>query len=174
MSAFENAQLPAKVRFLKKLTSSRHHHGKKTLYQHLCNVYAYLESQSCPEELRDAGLFHSIYGTEFFTFHSGAITRDVVRGYIGEYAEELVYIFCGLRRERFESIVNNTLALTAKQHLDLCWLEYANCWDHQDHRNVEMRMANLKKMEILSQVIPTLTRASIDTSPLAPLSVFVT
>ena len=75
-----------KFEFLKELTSnSKHLH--KSFYEHLFNVYTYLKEQNLPEEVCDAGLFHSIYGTESYDFNSNRITRDVVRGYICEYAE---------------------------------------------------------------------------------------
>ena len=140
-----------KFTFLKELTSEKHHHGETTFYQHLFNVYSYLKSQSCPPHVCDAGLFHAIYGTQFFSFESDVVTRDVVRSYIGEYAEELVHIFCSLKKERFRSIVTNTPARGARQFLDLLWLEYANAWDHKEYPRAQ------KKMEILSQVMTHLT-----------------
>jgi hypothetical protein len=142
--------VPDKFAFLQELTSAKVHHGERSFYQHLFNVYSYLKSQSLPDEVCDAGLFHSIYGTEFYRFQSTAITREVVRGYIGEYAEELVHIFCGLRKNRFGSIVHNTPGWGVRQHLDLCRLEYANFWDGRDYRNFE------KQMEILSQTMARL------------------
>ncbi|KAF2105679.1 hypothetical protein BDV96DRAFT_592108 [Lophiotrema nucula] len=136
--------------FLKELTSADEYHGEKSFYQHLFNVYSYLKSQSLPDEVCDAGLFHSVYGTEFYHFQSATITRDVVRGYIGEYAEELAHIFYRLRKDRFASIVNNTPRWGVRQHLDLCRLEYANFWDGKEDRNVQ------DQMEILSQTIARL------------------
>jgi hypothetical protein len=137
----EHQSLPKdKFEFLKDLTSAEEYHGVKTFYQHLCNVSNFLKSQSLPQEISDAGLFHSVYGTEFYHFQSSSITRDVVRGYIGEYAEELVYIFCGLRKDRFLSILNNTPGWSEQKHLDLCRLEYANFWDGKEDRDVKYQM----------------------------------
>ena len=151
-----------KFTFLKQLTSVLKHHGKKSFYQHLFNVYGYLKSQSLSEDVCDAGLFHAVYGTEFYDFQSAAITREVVRGYIGEYAEELVHVFCGLRNGRFRSIVHNTPAWSAKQHLDLCWVEYANLWDHKDFRDVN------GKMETLSQTIRRLETVAVEQTDFLP------
>src|ERR1700748_468494 len=89
-------------------------HGKKSFYQHLFNVYTYLKEHGAPEEVCDAGLFHSIYGTESYEFQNDRITREVVRGFIGDYAEELVHIFCSTK-DRFKVIVNNTMGLSARQ-----------------------------------------------------------
>ncbi|KAK5997617.1 hypothetical protein PT974_02981 [Cladobotryum mycophilum] len=148
----EEHQPPAKDKFsfLKELTSAEEYHGEKSFYQHLFNVYSFLKSQSLPDEVCDAGLFHSVYGTEFYHFQSTSITRDVVCGYIGEYAEELAYIFCGLRKDRFGSILNNTPGWSERQHLDLCRLEYANFWDGKEDRDVQ------SQMDLLSQTIARL------------------
>lgn len=141
----DSSQTPDMFEFLKELTSTKKHY-KKTFYQHLYNVYCYLKAQSLPEEVCNAGLFHSIYGTEFYDFQSAAITRDVVRGYIGEYAEELVYIYCGLRKDRFRSIINNAPGWGAQQHLDLCRMEYANFEDVKENPVVWDRMERLRQV----------------------------
>lgn len=139
-----------KFAFLRELTSADEYHGEKSFYQHLFNVYSYLKSQSLHNEVCDAGLFHSVYGTEFYHFQSATITREVVRGYIGEYAEELAHTFCSLRKDRFGSIVHNTPGWGVRQHLDLCHLEYANFWDGKEDRDVQ------DQMNLLSQTIAQL------------------
>ncbi len=83
--------------------------AKKSFSQHLFNVYSFLKSQSLPDEVCDAGLFHSIYGTEFYHFQSAGITRDVVRGYVGEYAEELAYILSSAVSGRIASAPSSTI-----------------------------------------------------------------
>ncbi|KAH8807635.1 hypothetical protein F5884DRAFT_789731 [Xylogone sp. PMI_703] len=133
-----------KFEFLEELTSSSKHLNK-SFYDHLFNVYTHLKESELPEEVCNAGLFHSIYGTEFYHFHNNRITRDVVRGYIGEYAEELVHIFCGLKKDRFQCIVNNSLGLSKGQHLDLCYVEFANLWDQKEHGRLEARLDILIK-----------------------------
>lgn len=93
-----------KFQFILELTENIQHRGKP-FYQHLLNVFMYLKVHlKCSDEICDAGLFHSIYGTEFYNFHklqrSGGVvdasTRDVVKNIIGEYAEvgRLVANFC--------------------------------------------------------------------------------
>jgi len=119
-----------KFAFLQEITGTQKHRNK-TFYQHLFNVYTYLKEHGAPEEVCDAGLFHSVYGTEFYEFQDGRITREVVRGFIGDYAEELVHIFC-TTKERFKVIVNNTMGLSARQARDLCCIEFANKWDQRN------------------------------------------
>lgn len=73
-----------------------------------------------------------------------------MRGYIGEYAEELVHIFCGMRKGRFNAIVNNTQGLSKQQHIDLCHVEFANLWDQNKDGDLDA------KMDILNQTIARL------------------
>lgn len=138
-----------KFAFLQELTSQQRHSGK-TFYQHLLNVYTALKDAGASPEVCDAGLFHSIYGTEFYSFQSNRITRDVVRGMIGEYAEGLVYVFC-TSKERFRVIVENMLGLGKREQLDLCRIEIANLGDQNPRgkldekiRVLEMTMRSLE------------------------------
>ncbi|KIW26104.1 uncharacterized protein PV07_09231 [Cladophialophora immunda] len=130
-----------KFAFLREITGTQKHRNK-TFYQHLFNVYTYLKKHGAPEEVCDAGLFHSIYGTESYGFQNHRITREVVRGFIGDYAEELVYIFC-TTKDRFKAIVNNTMALSARQARDLCCIEFANMWDQNKDRRYQERLIML-------------------------------
>lgn len=141
---------PDKFAFLQDLTSSKRHTGKP-FYQHLFNVYTYLKGHNLPEEVCDAGLFHSIYGTEFYDFHHDRITRDVVRGLIGEYAEELVHIFC-TTKDRINAITNNTMGFDAKRARDLCLIEFANLRD----QNTRARYQD--KLVLLAEAITRLER----------------
>jgi hypothetical protein len=131
---FKLVQMPQnkdKFQFLLKLTNGCTHSGK-SFYQHLVNVYMALKKQKLSEEVCDAGLFHSIYGTEFYKFRRrGEINRDIIRHIIGEYAENLVYIFC-TSKPRFETIIDNTLNLTNQQVIDLCFIEFANIDDQNE------------------------------------------
>ncbi len=130
-----------KFAFLQEITGTQKH-GNKTFYQHLLNVYTYLKEHGAPEEVCDAGLFHSIYGTELYDFQNDRITRDVVRGFIGNYAEELVYVFC-TAKDRLQVIVNNTLGLSARQARDLCCVECANKWDQNKDRKYREQLIML-------------------------------
>ncbi|KIX95538.1 uncharacterized protein Z520_08658 [Fonsecaea multimorphosa CBS 102226] len=130
-----------KFTFLQSITATQRH-IQKSFYQHLLNVYTYLKTHGAPQEVCDAGLFHSIYGTESYSFSSDRITRDVVRGFIGEYAEELVYLFC-TTRNRFRAIVNNDLGLDRRKARDLCVIEFANAWDQNKGRRYQERLIML-------------------------------
>jgi hypothetical protein len=134
-----------KFTYLEEVTASKGWHNKRSLYQHLFNVYDFLKQQLLPDAVCDAGLFHSIYGTEFYDLTNDQITRDVVRGYIGEYAEELVHTFCELKKDRYLAIVNNTPGWDIWRHFDLCCIEYANFWDGRNVRDVREELRNLSQ-----------------------------
>ena len=52
--------------------------------------------------LRDAGLFHSAYGTEYFPVDRPA-TREEVRDVIGDDAEEIAWLWCTIRRDSIDA-----------------------------------------------------------------------
>jgi hypothetical protein len=74
-------------------------HPSGTLMQHLQGTYDVLESWACPEHLCLAGLYHSVYGTQFFQHETLPVdARRRVQEAIGERAEELAFLFCAIRR----------------------------------------------------------------------------
>jgi hypothetical protein len=78
-------------------------HSSKSFLAHLVGVYNYMEARGCDEELCQAGMFHSIYGTELFQgFKLPVDRRPEIRGLIGERAERLAYINCAMNRASFD------------------------------------------------------------------------
>ncbi|MGH8719375.1 MAG: DUF6817 domain-containing protein, partial [Burkholderiales bacterium] len=74
------------------------------MLDHLLGVQALLLRWGANIDVADAGLFHSVYGTE--VFHRPPIPesdRSIVRGLIGQKAERLVWLYCCMRRNDFES-----------------------------------------------------------------------
>lgn len=51
--------------------------------------------------LCDAGLFHSVYGTEYFEPDEPA-ERDEVRSIVGDEAEEIAHAWCTIRRDTID------------------------------------------------------------------------
>ncbi len=81
-------------------------HSGKSYLAHLVAVYRLMEAQGCAEELCQAGMFHSIYGTEKFQgFKLGLERRGDVRGLIGERAERLAYLNCAMDRASLDAAV---------------------------------------------------------------------
>mmetsp|Transcript_20800 Transcript_20800/g.40184 ORF Transcript_20800/g.40184 Transcript_20800/m.40184 type:complete len:307 (-) Transcript_20800:268-1188(-) len=104
------------------------HTGSAAFDEHLKGVQAVLRNWGAPTYLANAGLFHSIYGTEGFQGFSLPLSqRDRVRSLIGDKAEKLAFVFCMLDRTTFDETVfawtgdedNNTTthALTARPEL---------------------------------------------------------
>lgn len=99
--------LPDRVQFLCEAAAFDRPHSGATLLGHLIGTYELLASWQCRQELCDAGLFHSLYGTEAYpTALVAAGHRARLRALIGTPAEELVWTFCDMSLEYF------TLALT--------------------------------------------------------------
>ncbi|MBI3823906.1 MAG: hypothetical protein HY289_14655 [Planctomycetes bacterium] len=89
--------------FLVKLGIEKVPHTEKTYLGHLVNVYRLMESEGCTEEICQAGMFHSIYGTQKFQgFKLELHQRIDVRALIGERAEKLAYLNCAMLRETFD------------------------------------------------------------------------
>lgn len=89
--------------FLLELGSEKVRHTEKTYLAHLIGVYRDMESDGCTEELCQAGMFHSIYGTERFQRFALPLQRRAdVRALIGERAERLAYLNCAMDRASFD------------------------------------------------------------------------
>ena len=130
--------------------------GEKNYLAHLIAVYRFMKDAGCTEELCQAGMFHSIYGTEKFQgFKLELDQRDVVRGLIGARAEKLAYLNCAMDRASFDAalfeqgdayhfrdrITGAAVTLNRQEYDDLCrvhlydWLEQVPRsrygWDHR-------------------------------------------
>jgi hypothetical protein len=95
--------------FLKDLDTCNIPHSGRSFYEHLCSVEDILKLCRCPEHVSLAGLFHSIYGTNFFNTDL-KIERVEVQKVIGERAEYLAWLFCNAQRP-FCWFVGNKIAL---------------------------------------------------------------
>lgn len=70
-------------------------HGRGSYLDHCFLIFSLLKLDNEPQDLCLAGLYHSIYGTEFYS-HEFLITRNEICEIIGENAEQLVFEFCNL------------------------------------------------------------------------------
>lgn len=102
-------------------------HSDKTFFEHLFNTSLILEGEKQRRSLCSAGLYHSVYGTEFFNFDNSVnFTRKKVRDLIGEEAENIVFEFCSIKKDRLKTILENKKDFDSQMHKDLLYLEYAN------------------------------------------------
>ena len=82
------------------------HTGSAAFDEHLKGVQAVLRYWDSPTHLTNAGLFHSIYGTEGFQGFSLPLSeRSVIRSLIGDKAEKLVFVFCMVDRYTVDETV---------------------------------------------------------------------
>lgn len=130
------------VDFICKHTSYVDHSGR-TFFEHLLGTMKRMEAENLSDELCLAGLYHSVYGTEFFQYKNEEITRDTVKGLIGEFAESLVYEFCTLKN-RYDIIVNNTKGYNAKTLYGLRHIELANLRDQNVNGTYDDQIEKLK------------------------------
>ena len=135
-------------------------HTDKSYLAHLIAVYRLLESQGYPEDVRRAGMFHSIYGTEKFQgFTLPLERRDEVRALIGDRAERLAYLNCAMDRPTFDRalsqpgepyrfvdrITGEAVELSRADFDDLCrvhlfdWLEQVPRSREWDYRRAAYR-----------------------------------
>ena len=93
--------------FFKELGAAEIGHSANTYLAHASGVYRDLKSWGCSQELCDAGMFHSIYGTELFQkFTLPLERRSEVQELIGERAERHVYLNCCMLRDSLDESLN--------------------------------------------------------------------
>jgi hypothetical protein len=143
-------------------------HGGSSLMRHLTAVQGLLIEWGGREALADAGLFHSVYGTESFTSSILALElRNSVSEVIGPEAEELAYIFGAMEKGSFDHCVltgppflildrhtATEVSLNERQWRDLCEMVVAN-WMEQ-HPRVDSKY-KLHKASMFQAVLPFLS-----------------
>jgi len=102
-------------------------HGRDYYISHCLGVYTFLKQLSSPTEICLAGLFHSIYGNEFFNPELN-LDRNTIKEYIGERSEDLVNTFCNIEN-RDIAILKNTYNFDERKRKDLLFINYANLVD---------------------------------------------
>ncbi|MEM9388548.1 MAG: DUF6817 domain-containing protein [Pseudomonadota bacterium] len=74
-------------------------HTKGSLLSHLAGTYRLLQQWGNPQHVALAGLFHSIYGTQYYKVSStGLSDREAIAAEIGKEAESLAHLFCATDR----------------------------------------------------------------------------
>lgn len=87
---------------LHELTADESPHSGRTLLEHLTGTYELLEQWGNPKDVCIAGLFHSIYGTQYYTVQSTSLSdRKRIVDVIGARPEELAFLFCTTDRISF-------------------------------------------------------------------------
>ena len=129
-----------KEEFIFNLTKG-HKHSGKDFFDHLKNTSNIIKGWF-PEKqyLIDAGLYHSVYGTQSYHFRE-SVTRNEVKNLIGEKSEFIVFIFCSLK-DRVNKILEHKFVSDIQK--DLYILEYANQLEQKDILNNELTINQIK------------------------------
>jgi len=95
--------IPANLeKLLQDLNAGGRAHTGQSLYDHLVGTYELLKAWDNPDAVCIAGLFHSVYGTQFYEDSVASLAnRERVRNAIGNKAEELAFLFCVSDRTDF-------------------------------------------------------------------------
>jgi len=133
-------QLENRLRFLRKANTEGMPHSDRGLLDHLLGTRQLLVEWEARPALCDAGLFHSVYGTQHYELKAVPLTmRNEVQQLIGEEAESLAWLFCMMRRETLfqnpgregeyrvqHRLTDEWLPLTKIQFQDLLTMTFAN------------------------------------------------
>ncbi len=94
-------------------------HSGGTLIEHLLAVHDKLKAWGSREALCQAGLYHSVYGTDNFRQQTVSMSeRPAVSAVIGEEAERLAYGFCMLNTRAFLAEIEADLEVSGGQLRD--------------------------------------------------------
>ena len=104
-------------------------HSGRTLKDHLNGTANILRHWLCSDDVVNAGLYHSVYGTSIYK-NVATINREEVVTLIGAYAESLVYTFCNTNHIRMIHFIEN-------RNKELILVECANLME-QKSRNFEI------------------------------------
>lgn len=166
----------AHVRFLEAHGAATLAHTDAGLLSHLRGVHALLAAWGARPAVCDAGLFHSVYGTE----SAGAAAlplalRDEVRGRIGPEAERLAWLFGVLAKASLyanlgrpgppwveDRVTGARIDLDGADLADLCDLTVANWLEQRPRARPEhhfLRRAEFAAMRV--HLLPA-ARAALD------------
>ena len=130
---------PSLLQILRDVQTDETDHLAGTLLDHLVGTHDVLEGWGLSRDVCNAGLFHSVYGTQLFDVQS--VTYDQranVRNAIGTYAERLAYLFSVIDRNMlfpqidqpkprvYDRVRHQIEMLTAAELRDLIEIEIAN------------------------------------------------
>ncbi len=96
-------QLPGIMKLLNERRAGQSWHKHGTFKDHLYGTYRMLKLWGQPSEIAACGLFHSVYSNEYvdLALFDPEHGRHVLRGDLGEQAEELIHRFCTIPRTAF-------------------------------------------------------------------------
>lgn len=170
MKPLRDSYAPPLISFLRELGADGVRHSGRTFLEHLVGTAFLLEKWGYDDEVCKAGLFHSVYGTEYF--RGGVLSfddRPRVREKIGERAERLAWIFCAFERrcigtaiaggEPYSVALLNgagTVPITKAELGDLVGLAWSNALEQEAPARLtpESRARRLRMLEQCQLFLP--------------------
>jgi hypothetical protein len=132
--------LDKRVQFLRDVNIEAREHSERGLLDHLLGTRQLLLEWGARPVLCDAGLFHSIYGTEGYQHATLPLSmRSRLQELIGNEAESLVWLFCFMRRKTLGDNLDRADKLDVEHRLSGERLLLA---DGQFHDLVNLTFAN--------------------------------
>ena len=127
-------------------------HGNGEYFTHCITVHNILKEFGADSDICKAGLYHSIYGNDYFEGKSN-LSRQEIQHIIGTIAEDLVFRFCHMR-SRFMSILTNSFKVNPYIDKALTQIEYANLKEQyartQDTNLLQMCESLMHKLTLFS------------------------
>lgn len=119
-----DSRLPGLLKILHARGAGECWHKHGTFYEHLLHTYRILKLWGSSDTVALFGLFHSSYSNSYVNLAIFApdVDRSVLRGLIGDEAEELVHIFCVIPRQELifdrllHTITDDDLIASLKQY----------------------------------------------------------
>jgi len=119
-------------------------HSDKSFFEHLYNTMLILEQYTPNRDVLLAGLFHAVYGTEYYKFQC-PFNREEVKNIIGNYSEILVKEFCTIEN-RFNTLIENKNNYSEEFRKDLLLIELANLSDQNESGRYQSNIDHIKKI----------------------------
>lgn len=117
-------RLPGLLKILQSRGAGECWHKHGTFYEHLLHTYRILKIWGSSDAIALLGLTHSAYSNSYVNLAIFApdVDRSVLRGLIGDEAEELVHIFCIVPRQ--ELIFDRLLHKLTDEELVAAFKQY--------------------------------------------------
>ena len=154
----EDTNLAAKLAFLEKFGADNVDHSEEDLMSHLTNTHQILVEWEASQSLCDAGLFHSIYGTE--AFQTQVVPdehRQEVAALIGAEAEKIVWHFCTMKRATLSENLSRDGDLQIQNRVTEEWYEIS---EQEFHDLANLTVANA--MEHVPRIPPKYYERSLE------------
>lgn len=121
------------INYIKALTADIPHSGV-SLFTHLLNTFYILKNLKVDDSVCLAGLFHSVFGTDYFQPNIN-VDRETVKHLIGDRALNIVHAMC--LQNRNQHILENLDGVDPLMWRDTIYVLYANIIEQSYRENLD-------------------------------------